>query len=99
MDRTVIQIPVNINLRNKAEEAASSYGFSSLQELIRVFLTKLSQKTIEVTFVEKEKYLTQKTERRYLKMLAEAKKGINWYQAEDPKDFIIQLKKGQSNIV
>lgn len=93
MSRTVIQIPVNINIRKKAEEAASSYGFSSLQELVRVFLTKLSQKTIEVTFVEKEKYLSQKAERRYLKMLTEAKKGINWYQTEDLKDFIRQLKK------
>ncbi|PIY66068.1 hypothetical protein COY91_01180 [Candidatus Shapirobacteria bacterium CG_4_10_14_0_8_um_filter_39_15] len=50
MNRTVLQIPVSKNLRIKAEEAALAYGFSSLQEVLRVFMNRLANKSVEVSF-------------------------------------------------
>lgn len=50
MNRTVLQIPVSKDLRLKAEEAALAYGFSSLQEVIRVFMNRLANKSVEVSF-------------------------------------------------
>lgn len=50
MNRTVLQIPVSKNLRIKAEEAALDYGFSSLQEVLRVFMNRLANKSVEVSF-------------------------------------------------
>jgi hypothetical protein len=38
MNKTVLQIPINQELRISAEQEALSQGFSSLQELVRVFL-------------------------------------------------------------
>ncbi len=42
MSRTILQIPMTKELRAKAEAVAQEYGFSSLQETVRVLLHKLS---------------------------------------------------------
>ncbi|MBU2592628.1 MAG: hypothetical protein ABH867_00220 [Patescibacteria group bacterium] len=64
MGRTILQIPVSKELRVKAEKAALIQGFSSLQEVIRVFMKKLADFSINVSFQEEEE-----------KMLAIFKKG------------------------
>ena len=46
MQRAVLQVPINSQLRQQAEKAAMSQGFSSLQEIVRLFLTKLAEKGI-----------------------------------------------------
>lgn len=43
MNNTVLQIPMTIELREKSEKAAVEAGFSSLQEVVRVFLTCFSK--------------------------------------------------------
>ena len=90
MQRAVLQVPINSQLRQQAEKAAMSQGFSSLQEIVRLFLTKLAENRIELTFQESIK-LSPKTEKRYLKMTEDFEKGKNIYTAKDVKDLIRQL--------
>jgi len=49
MNKTVLQIPINQDLKISAEQEALSQGFSSLQELVRVFLSKIATHKIEIT--------------------------------------------------
>ncbi len=44
MKRTVLQIPMNPDLKKAAEKKAEMLGFSSLQEMVRVMLTQLTRK-------------------------------------------------------
>jgi len=44
MKRNILQIPIKIELREKAEKEADILGFSSLQEMIRVMLTQITKK-------------------------------------------------------
>lgn len=90
MDKTVLQIPVSKSLRLKAEGVARDYGFSSLQEVIRVFMAKLAKKAIDISFQETT-VLSSAAEKRYQKMLVDTKKGKKIYQAKDANDLIRQL--------
>jgi len=45
MKRTILQIPINPELKAAAEKKAEMLGFSSLQEMVRVMLTQLTRKT------------------------------------------------------
>ncbi|HUS60345.1 MAG TPA: hypothetical protein VMX76_03130 [Nevskiaceae bacterium] len=90
MDKTVLQIPVSKSLRTKAESAAADYGFSSLQEIIRVFMAKLAKKAIEVSFQEVIK-LSPKTEVRLEKMDKDFSTGKNVYFAQTTKELRAQF--------
>ena len=49
MKRNILQIPIKPELRDKAEKKAEILGFSSVQEMIRVILTQLTnEKDIKV---------------------------------------------------
>jgi predicted nucleotidyltransferase len=50
MKRNILQIPIKAELREKAEKEANDLGFSSLQEMIRVMLTQITNKKNEVKF-------------------------------------------------
>jgi len=92
-NRTVLQVPMSKSLKTTAEAAAHDYGFSSLQETVRIFLKKLAEKTIEINFIEKPKpvQLSAKAIKRYNKMIDDIEKGRNIYQAKDADDFMAQL--------
>jgi len=90
MEKTVLQIPMSKTLRTRAEKTALSLGFSSLQEIMRVFMSKLASRTIEVNFQEAI-HLSPKAEKRYEKMLQEFEKGKNVYYAKDTSDLLDQL--------
>lgn len=77
MNRTVLQIPINVTLRREAERAAESAGFSSVQEVVRVFLKKLASQTIDVSFYDKNLVLSKKAEKRYSTMVQDIRKGKN----------------------
>lgn len=81
MDKTVLQIPVSKDLRIKAEDTALEYGFSSLQEAIRVFMAKLARKAIEISFQESFR-LSSKADSRYQKIDKDFAAGKNIYFAE-----------------
>lgn len=72
--RTTLQIPVNPVLRKEAEKEALAQGFSSLQEAVRVFLKKLAQGAIGVTF-EETVQLSPRAIKRYDKMARDIESG------------------------
>ena len=76
MDTTNLQIPLTKDLKMTAQQAAFNMGFSSLQELVRIFLKKISSQTISINFVEEVK-LSPRADKRYAKIAEEIKKGIN----------------------
>ena len=91
MNRTVLQIPVSTDLRGKAELEAKKQGFSSLQEAVRIFLSKLARQRIEISF-EEPIQLSQKAASRYDKMTDEIKSGkIKLYEAKNVDDLMKQL--------
>jgi len=49
MTNVVLQVPMPKQLRDSATVAASDYGFSSLQELVRVFINKVARKQVTVS--------------------------------------------------
>lgn len=46
MKRNILQIPIKTELKIKAENKAEKLGFSSVQEMIRVILTQITQSNI-----------------------------------------------------
>lgn len=91
MDTTNLQIPLPKDLKLSAQQAASNMGFSSLQELVRIFLKKIATQTVHVNFVEEEQ-LSPKAEKRYLKMVEDIKTGKGWHTAINAEDLFRQLK-------
>ncbi len=67
MNRVVLQIPIDVSLRKAAEKSALEQGFSSLQEITRIFLKQLAEKTISVNF-EQTVQLSPKAIKRYDRM-------------------------------
>ena len=75
MSRTVIQVPVTSDLRVKAEKEARLQGFSSVQEMVRVFLTQVASKEVDVKFTEKPVVLSSKKAAEYDKMVEDVRTG------------------------
>ena len=74
MQRAVLQVPIDQQIKDDAERAAQAQGFSSLQEVVRVFLNKLAKKGIGVTF-EESVQLSRRAAKRYDKMTEDIEKG------------------------
>lgn len=71
---TILQIPINKNLRDQAASKAAKMGFSSLQEVVRIFLNKIAAGEINVAF-EETVQLSPKAIKRYNKMIDEIESG------------------------
>lgn len=89
MQRVIVQVPMAKDLKEKAEAVSSGMGFSSLQEVIRVLLTKLSKKEISFRIEEAEEvtYLSKAAEKRYKKAVEDIKAGKNIYKPKNKKEF------------
>lgn len=72
---TILQVPINKDLRDKADRAAEKMGFSSLQESVRLFLNQLASNQIKVTLEPKTVRLSPRAEKRYNKMIQEIETG------------------------
>lgn len=92
MNRTIIQVPVDKALKDKATLAATNMGFSSLQENIRVYLKQLADRQIAVSLVQEEPpvKLSAKAEKRYEKMLKDIKSGKEKTYSFDNTDDMMQ---------
>jgi antitoxin component of RelBE/YafQ-DinJ toxin-antitoxin module len=92
MNTTVLQVPISKVLRADAIAVAKDSGFSSLQEVVRVFLSQFVKKEVAVTF---EKYptvaLSAKNDKRYDKMIDNFKKGINVKSFDNADDLMDDL--------
>lgn len=75
MAKTIIQIPVDKTLRDQATRAALSEGFSSLQELMRIFLHRLVNKQVVLRFEEPPIQISPRAGRRYDKMIDDIDSG------------------------
>lgn len=93
MQKIILQIPLNKKLKDDAEKAACDQGFSSLQEILRVFMRKLANKKIDFSFREEVETLSANSEKRYLKITEEFKKGKNVYPAKNINDLLKQLQE------
>jgi len=92
MQKTVLQIPISKQLKDDAEKAAYDQGFSSLQEVLRVFMKKFANKNINFSLKEEEAVkLSKKSEKRYLKAMEDFKKEKNVFTATSVDDLIRQL--------
>ncbi|MEK7611676.1 MAG: hypothetical protein AAB486_04900 [Patescibacteria group bacterium] len=83
MDKTILQVPITKTLKRDAKLVAASYGFSSLQDLIRMMLTKLANRQLTIQFIEQPVSLSKKNERRYGRMERDFEEGKNVYAAKD----------------
>ncbi len=90
MNKTILQVPINQNLKISAEREAISQGFSSLQELVRVFLSKVATHKIEVTLQEST-MLSAKNEKRYLDMTKDFELGKDTYSSDSVNDLVNKL--------
>lgn len=74
MNSTVLQIPINKDIRDQAASKVERMGFSSLQEAVRVFLAKIAAGEIDVAF-EPIVTLSAKNDKRYARMIDEINSG------------------------
>lgn len=74
MNSTILQIPIDKNIRNQAASYAEKMGFSSLQEVVRLFLNKIATGEMNVTF-ERSVQLSPKAIKRYDKIIDEIDSG------------------------
>ncbi|EKE04897.1 MAG: hypothetical protein ACD_19C00429G0057 [uncultured bacterium] len=95
MDTTTLQVPLTKTLKHNATEVAKEYGFSSLQEIVRVMLSKLAKKEFVISFGEQfpAVALSAKNEARYMKMEEDFKANRNVYGAENLDDFFDKLDR------
>jgi len=74
MNSITIQVPINKNVRDLAALRVEKMGFSSLQEIIRLFLNKIAVGEVNFKFDEAVT-LSDKNDRRYAKMIDDIKSG------------------------
>lgn len=89
--RIILQVPMHKDLKAKAEEVARDNGFSSLQDAIRMFLSKFAKRELAVTFEEPVERLSPKAEKRYAKMIEDIKKGKNVTKTESLDELFTYL--------
>jgi antitoxin component of RelBE/YafQ-DinJ toxin-antitoxin module len=71
--KTNLQVPISLSLRTQAEEVAKKQGFSSLQELIRVFITNYISGNATMFLGST---LSPQAVKRYEKDLAEVRRSL-----------------------
>lgn len=92
MQKVTLQVPMNRQLKIDAEKAALDQGFSSLQEVLRIFMNKFASKKIDISFEEENViHLSPKAEKRYLKAMKDLEEGKNVYTAKNTEEFFRQL--------
>jgi len=96
MRKTILQVPVSKDLKERAEEAASKQGFSSLQESIRIFLAKLATNKLEITIQEPVR-LSETAEKRYLKQTADFEKNKNIISAQSAEELVAKLNANKGS--
>lgn len=95
MQRVIVQVPMSGDLKKAAEAVSSDLGFSSLQETIRVLLTKLSKKELRFQVTEEPpeeiKYLSKATEKKFKKAVEDIKAGKNITKTKNVDELISLL--------
>ncbi|KKQ37312.1 MAG: hypothetical protein US54_C0038G0012 [Candidatus Roizmanbacteria bacterium GW2011_GWA2_37_7] len=92
MNTTILQIPMPKSLKKSAQEVANEYGFSSLQDFLRLILTKLSKRELVVSIGEATVQLSKENEARYAKMGNDFAQGKNVKDLSSVKDLMKDLR-------
>ncbi len=79
------------SLKNSAQEVAKEYGFSSLQDLMRVILTKLSRRELVVS-INETSTLSQKNNARYVNMSKDFAKKQNTKSFSSAEELMSDLR-------
>lgn len=88
---TNLQVPITQELKTTAFRTARREGFSSLQEVVRVMLTKYSKGELQLNFVDKTIALSPTAEKTYQEMDRDFEKGLNSHSAGSVEDLTRQL--------
>jgi len=91
MNKTVLQVPIDVDLRKNAEKVALNGGFSSLQEVVRVFLNKFSSNEVGVGFFDNTALLSDKSELKYEVLVKDINDKKNIVKQSKTKDLISVL--------
>lgn len=93
MSRTVVQIPLTTDLRDQAYAMAISQGFSSLQEVVRVFLSKFAKGNANIGIYTEPVpiQLSAKAIKRYDQMDKDLAEGKNFETASSVAELMQQL--------
>lgn len=96
MQRVIVQVPMTTDLKKSAEAVSCDLGFSSLQETIRVLLTKLSKKELRFQVTEEPpeeiKYLSKAAEKKFKKAVADIKAGRNITKTKNTDELLSLLR-------
>lgn len=95
MNKVTLQVPMSKALKTSAEKVANEYGFSSLQEIVRVLLSKLAKRELTVTVkeqVEEVTYLSPAAELRYKKAIEDIRAGRNVTKTESVDELLRLLR-------
>lgn len=95
MQRIVLQVPMDKDLKDRAEMVSQDFGFSSLQETIRILLTKLSKKELILRVTDRAEdvtYLSKAAEKKYQKATADIKAGRNVTKTKNVADLLSTLR-------
>lgn len=77
MDTTTLQVPLSKSLKTEARLIARDYGFSSLSDLIRFLLTKLTRRELVMPMEKETVRMSKRAEKRYGKMMKDFQMGRN----------------------
>lgn len=92
-ERVILQVPLSKSLKEKAEAVSSDYGFSSLQEIIRILLQKISRRELTIRVQEERTtVLSPKAEKRYAKIINDIKAGKNVTKTHNLKELMAFLE-------
>ena len=76
MNSVTLQVPMDKATKNAATSVATEQGFSSLQEAVRIFVSKLAKRQVSISITEEPTIqLSKKNARRYDKMVEEIESG------------------------
>ena len=95
MQRVILQVPMSKDLKEKAQSASQDLGFSSIQEAIRVLLTKFAKKELSLKVTEEVEEVTRLykvEEKRYKKAIDDIKAGRNIYRPKNKEEFFKMLR-------
>lgn len=94
MQRVIVQVPMSKELRERAQSASLDLGFSSLQETIRVILTKLSKRELTMTVepVEESTHLSKAAQAKFKKAVRDIKAGRNVTKTENVDELLELLR-------
>lgn len=76
---TTLHLPINKELKSKAEYIAKEKGYSSLQEVLRVFIVQFTNEEVKPVFINSDKIvqLTSAQEAYLTKREQETQKAIS----------------------